>query len=170
MANWIKTLAGGLCIMTVLLQLVPDGKFAKYVKFYAGLLFFLMAARPAVILLAGDGELERLLKLEFLKEEHYELESAVKGMADLKNDRIMQAYRQEVERQIRGIVSAYEVEVCDLSVQFAPDNEYQIKSIALTVCSLQSASAEALREEIAGVYMIAQDCITVNVREAGEGT
>lgn len=166
MAHWLKSLAGGLCIMTVLLQLIPDGKFSKYVRFYAGLLFFLMAAHPAIRLLAGDGELERLLQLEFVKEEHYDMETAVKGMEDLKNEQVIQAYRKEVERQIYGITRAYQAEPQNVSVQFDSDNIYQIEQIAMTVISSGNTDTNAIREEIAGIYMLTQSDIIINVQEA----
>lgn len=166
MAHWLKSLAGGLCIMTVLLQLIPDGKFSKYVRFYAGLLFFLMAAHPAIRLLAGDGELERLLQLEFVKEEHYDMETAVKGMEDLKNEQVIQAYRKEVERQIYGITRAYQAEPQNVSVQFDSDNIYQIEHIAMTVISSGNTDTNAIREEIAGIYMLTQSDIIINVQEA----
>lgn len=166
MAHWLKSLAGGLCIMTVLLQLIPDGKFSKYVRFYAGLLFFLMAAHPAIRLLAGDGELERLLQLEFVKEEHYDMETAVKGMEDLKNEQVIQAYRKEVERQIYGITRAYQAEPQNVSVQFDSDNIYQIEHIVMTVISSENTDTNAIREEIAGIYMLSQSDIIINVQEA----
>lgn len=166
MAHWLKSLAGGLCIMTVLLQLIPDGKFSKYVRFYAGLLFFLMAAYPAIRLLAGDGELERLLQLEFVKEEHYDMETAVKGMEDLKNKQVIQAYRKEVERQIYGITRAYQAEPQNVSVQFDSDNIYQIEHIVMTVISSENTDTNAIREEIAGIYMLTQSDIIINVQEA----
>lgn len=166
MAHWLKSLAGGLCIMTVLLQLIPDGKFSKYVRFYAGLLFFLMAAHPAIRLLAGDGELERLLQLEFVKEEHYDMETAVKGMEDLKNEQVIQAYRKEVERQIYGITRAYQAEPQNVSVQFDSDNIYQIEHIVMTVISSENTDTNAIREEIAGIYMLTQSDIIINVQEA----
>lgn len=152
--------------MTVLLQLIPDGKFSKYVRFYAGLLFFLMAAHPAIRLLAGDGELERLLQLEFVKEEHYDMETAVKGMEDLKNEQVIQAYRKEVERQIYGITRAYQAEPQNVSVQFDSDNIYQIEQIAMTVISSENTDTNAIREEIAGIYMLTQSDIIINVQEA----
>ena len=166
MAHWLKSLAGGLCIMTVLLQLIPDGKFSKYVRFYAGLLFFLMAAHPAIRLLAGDGELERLLQLEFVKEEHYDMETAVKGMEDLKNEQVIQAYRKEVECQIYGITRAYQAEPQNVSVQFDSDNIYQIEHIVMTVISSENTDTNAIREEIAGIYMLTQSDIIINVQEA----
>ena len=32
MTQWLKTVSAGLCILTILLHLVPQGKFAKYVR------------------------------------------------------------------------------------------------------------------------------------------
>ena len=166
MIHWLKSLAGGLCIMTVLLQLIPDGKLSKYVRFYARLLFFLMAAHPAIRFLTEDGELERLLQLEFVKDERYDMETALMGMEDMKNDQIILAYRKEVERQIYEITKAYQAEPQDVSVQFDSDSIYQLASIAMTVIPSETTDINAIREEIAGIYMLTQTDIIINVQEA----
>ena len=65
MREWLKLLLYSICIITLLLHLLPDGKFVKYVRFYAGLLFFLIALEPLLGLFLGNGELTKLLQLRF---------------------------------------------------------------------------------------------------------
>lgn len=168
MTGWLKTLIGSLCILTMLLHLIPQGKFEKYVRFYAGLLFFLMLSGPVFGFLAGEGELERLLLLEFLKEEHYDLETAVWGMADLKNDRIHEAYQSEILRQIDEMAGAYGVEALEVQLIFDEEDDYLLKGISLFVEAGESTEGtiEAVRNEIAGVYMLALNDIKIIERRS----
>lgn len=136
MAQWLKNLTGCLCILTLLMHLVPNKKFSRYVRFYGGLLFFLVAAGPIWNLFAGEGELERVLQLSFLKEDYYDLESSVAGMAELKNDRIMDAYRSEIMRQIRETGAAYGLVISDVGLSFDEDDAYRLTEISFTVDSL----------------------------------
>ncbi|MFR3320848.1 MAG: stage III sporulation protein AF [Lachnospiraceae bacterium] len=53
MQNWIKTLVVGSCLLTMLLHMIPNGKFVKYVRFYAGLIFVLLAMQPVIQLFSG---------------------------------------------------------------------------------------------------------------------
>lgn len=162
MSQWIKTLTGCLCILTVLMHLVPKGKFSSYVRFYGGLLFFLVAAGPLWNFLAGEGELERLLQLSFLKDRYYDLESSMADMAELRNERIMEAYRAEITRQIGEIASAYGVAASDIRVTFGGEDGYEITGVAFRVgIDTPDGAAELARKEIAGVYALEQSRIRV---------
>ena len=183
MSQWLKNLTGCLCILTVLMHLVPNRKFSRYVRFYGGLLFFLVAAGPIWNLFAGEGELERVLQLSFLKDDYYDLESSVAGMAELKSDRIMEAYRGEIIRQIRETGAAYGLSISDIGLTFDEDDTYRLAEISFSIGSaeenkavgqdpdgnalpektpgqetwtetVQENAVEDVRREIAGVYAL----------------
>lgn len=171
MAQWMKSLACSLCILTILMHLVPGGRFAKYVRFYAGLLFFLLAASPILKLLGSDGDLERFMQLEFLKEEYYDMETMTQGMAELKNTQILEVYQRELRRQVTAIAEAYGLTVLDLQMDFGSDG-YSPERISLTVNPQESteeetggqAQADAVsktRSEIAGLYQLAAGSIEI---------
>lgn len=166
MTQWLKTLTASLCILTILLHLIPEGKFGKYVKFYAGLLFFLVAAGPILKLFAGEGELERLLRLEFVKEEYYDLSTSAEGMAELKNDEIMAAYRKELIRQVEEIAAAYGVEASEVELVFDGSEEYALTGITFYAAAESGAAVEAAREELSGVFAVEPNRIIIRRREA----
>lgn len=160
MTQWLKTVSAGLCILTILLHLIPQGKFARYVRFYAGLLFFLMAAEPVWELFAGEGELERLMELEFLKEDYYELETSVKGMEELKNDSIERAYQQEICRQIEELAGAYGL-TAQIQTEFEKEDGFTLKRVVISSPDAEAEVLEAVCQEIAGVYLLEQKDIRV---------
>lgn len=155
MSQWLKTLTGCMCILTVLMHLVPKGKFSRYVRFYGGLLFFLAATGPLWKLFAGEGELERLLQLEFLRDDYHELELSLNGMEEMKNDQIREAYQREIMRQIREMASAYGIMAKDVKLSFEKDG-YQVTSVSLEAeaAAGQDGAADALRQEIAEVFVL----------------
>ena len=71
MREWLKLLLYSICIITLLLHLLPDGKVRKVCP---------LLCRPAFLshrhssrssrLSLGNGELTKLLQLRFLKEEN----------------------------------------------------------------------------------------------------
>ncbi|MCD7840858.1 MAG: stage III sporulation protein AF [Lachnospiraceae bacterium] len=140
MTEWIKSLAASVCLMTILLHLVPENRFSKYVRFYAGLLFFLLVMQPVLELLGSADELERLLQLEFLKEDYYNLESAAEGLNDLKNEQIQAAYQNELQRQAVEIVSAYGLKPVAAEMEFGGDG-YSIESLTVTVEAVEAGDA-----------------------------
>ena len=156
MKEWLKMLTCSLCILTILMHLVPQRKFAKYVRFYAGLLFCFLAMKPVLGLFGKDGELERLLSLEFLKEEYYDMETAVDGMEELKNDVIRTSYQQEIVRQIREIAAAYGFWTADVQACFDAGEGYTLSSVRVSaeIAEGQEQAADELRNEISGVYLL----------------
>lgn len=161
MTQWLKNVSAGLCILTILLHLTPQGKFEKYVRFYGGLLFLLIAAEPVLELFAGSGELERLIRLEFLKEEHYELETSIKSMEELKNASIEQAYQQEIQRQLQETVDAYGLSEVNVQAEFEEENAYLLAEVYLDAAAEDAVVLEQIRREIAGIYSIEQNKIFI---------
>ena len=162
MASWLKSLMGGMCIITMLLHLLPEGKFTKYVKFYAGLLFCLMVLKPVLNFFAGDGEFERLLSLELLKEKYYELETSIEGIEELKNHEIMEAYRAELTRQIQELGNSYQIEISEIDTYFDEKDEYQLKGIELSVKEgTEDTKIEELKKEISQLYLVERKDILV---------
>lgn len=52
--SWIKQIIYLLIFLTLLLQILPDGNYRKYVKFFAGLIFVVTLMGPVVSLFAGN--------------------------------------------------------------------------------------------------------------------
>lgn len=168
MREWLGRIAGVLCIMTIMLQLLPEGSFGKYVKFYASLLYLLVAVGPVLRLFTQEDLLERFLRLELLKEEHYDLESAVTGLKDLKNEMFRKAYEQELICQFGEIAQAYGAFMENARICFKEDDTLQ--EVKIKICAEDETAADAaekIRREIAGIYGLAQD--KIQIEEAGAG-
>ncbi len=167
MEQWLKTLTGSMCVITILMHLLPGGKFTKYVRFYAGLLFFLMAIRPVMNLFTGEGEFERLLQLEFLKEDYYDMETSIAGMEELKNSRIAEAYQGEIYRQVRDMAVSCGVTVAELELKFSEDDEYSLEKVdILAEADGEERCFESLKNELSGLYMVEKR--NIRIRKAAE--
>ncbi len=159
MTGWIKSLAAAACLLTIILHLVPENRFAKYVRFYAGLLFFLLAVQPVLELMGSADEWDKLLQLEFLKEEYYDLESAAEGLDDLKNEQIQNAYQKELERQAAGIASAYGLTPVSVEITFGEDG-YSVEHVLVLVEALttdQSGDAVLKTADNSGTTAVTSD-------------
>ncbi|MCD7820549.1 MAG: stage III sporulation protein AF [Lachnospiraceae bacterium] len=148
MTQWMKTLAAAICIITVLLHLIPENSFAKYVHFYAGLLFFLLVVSPILKFLGSEEDLDDLLQLQLLKEEYYDLETAAEGLTDLKNEQIQTAYQEELKRQVSEIAAACGLSVITAEIVFGEDG-YAIEKIMLTLENPDDEDAAVAITEVA---------------------
>lgn len=66
---WIKNLAVFYLLFTMVLHLVPAGKYEKYVRFFMGLLLILLLLIPVFTLLGKADELGQSFQLLYAKEE-----------------------------------------------------------------------------------------------------
>lgn len=162
MREWLGGIAGMLCVMTVILQIVPEGSFSKYVRFYISLLYLLAVAGPLLRLISQEDTLERFLKLELLKEEHYDLETSVEGLQELKNESFRTAWRNEILRQIGEITAAYggTMEAGDISL----GEDDTLQGVNIKISTEEGSGdqiAEQIRKEISGIYSLAPERIQI---------
>lgn len=177
MREWLKLLLYSICIITLLLHLLPDGKFVKYVRFYAGLLFFLIALEPLLGLFLGNGELAKLLQLRFLKEEYRDLSGTVEGLGELKNARIREAYQKEINRQIAEIAASCTGKEASARITFSADG-YTPESAEIRLSSSESSqsfpagaakaddsklsfAAATIRQELFSVYALPSEAVLI---------
>ena len=156
MQNWIKTLVVGSCLLTMLLHVIPNGKFVKYIRFYAGLIFVLLAMQPIIQLLSGD-TLEELLQFALLREDSAELATAVEGMRELKDTQIME-----------DLSCACGADTAHVTVRFSDSSEGIADAVSISISISDGTTgqyrdtAAAIREKAETLYGIAPKVIHIS--------
>ena len=164
MQNWIKTLVVGSCLLTMLLHMIPNGKFVKYVRFYAGLIFVLLAMQPVIQLLSGD-TLEELLQFALLRAE---LATAVESMRELKDSQIMAACQKELVSQLEDLSCACGADTAHVTVRFSGSSEGIADAVSISISILGGTTgqyrntAAAIREKAETLYGIAPKAIHIS--------
>lgn len=69
---WIKQIIYLLIFLTLTLQILPDGKFRKYVKFFAGLIFVLTLLNPLISMMGKGDWMDTMLSGVIREEEQAE--------------------------------------------------------------------------------------------------
>lgn len=167
MQNWIKTLVVVSCVLTMLLHVIPDGKFVKYVRFYAGLIFVLLAMQPVIQLFSGD-TLENLLQLALLREDSSELVSVVEGMRELKDAQIIETYQTELARQLESLARACGADKANASVQCSDSSDGMADAAMISIDILNGTveqyrhTAAAIRKEVESLYGIDPQMVRIS--------
>ena len=167
MQNWIKTLVVGSCVLTMLLHVIPNGKFVKYVRFYAGLIFVLLAMRPVIQLLSGDA-FEELLQFALLREDSAELAAAVEGMREMKDTQIMEACQKELEGQLEDLACACGADAAKVAVRFSDSPEGIADAVSIFIRISDGTTeqyrhaASAIREKAETLYGIDSEAIRIS--------
>ncbi|MEE0419003.1 MAG: stage III sporulation protein AF [Lachnospiraceae bacterium] len=179
--GWIRNIVCFLCILNVFLQVLPGGAFKKYVRFFGGLLLVVIVLNPLAELVKVSGSFEKAWRMESLKEEVDNLELTKQGMEEFRSEKINEAYKKELKRQIEEVVKAYDFSPVDTDITFedGEDGVQMIREVALKIAPKQGEEisipkvgntqtqddAENIKKEIQEVYHISMDNINIIVQE-----
>lgn len=167
MQNWIKTLAVGSCVLTMLLHVIPDGKFVKYIRFYAGLIFVLLAMQPVILFFSGD-TFEELLQFALLREDSSELAAAVEDMKELKDTQIMKACQKELASQLESLACVCGADTAEVTVRFSDSSEREADAVSISISisggttGQYKHTASMIREKVEKLYGIDPKAVRIS--------
>jgi stage III sporulation protein AF len=156
--NWIKNIAFFYILITMVMNLLPNNSYRKYIKFFTGLLLVIVVATPILELFGLGGSFEDYFRIGTMKEELSNIEGAAKGLSGIQLEEITKGYKLEIERQVRTIVEArglYPMEV-DVTLDMKEgEGMSPVKAVFI------AASREKLDENsiVIGEVMVGQDKI-----------
>lgn len=160
--GWVKNLVCFYLLITVVLHLLPQKSYRKYIHFFLGILLTILVASPILSLLGNEEEiLQKISQIEFFQDmdnikldtEH--LETTQKEL-----------YIKEYERALGMDVSrmAEERQLVPQKVEVRLTEEYQVDFIEMTVSFqeedsifMQKASYTEDHEEYPQVYELRRD-------------
>ena len=118
---------------------VARGAFKKYVRFFGGLLLVVIVLNPLAELVKVSGSFEKAWRMESLKEEVDNLELTKQGMEEFRSEKINEAYKKELKRQIEEVVKAYDFSPVDTDITFedGEDGVQMIREVALKIAPKQ---------------------------------
>lgn len=80
--QWMKNLVFFYVIFQAILQLLPDGNYEKYVRFYMGLLLILLMISPIFTLVGKGEQLRESFRELYQKEELYRLSKEAENLQE----------------------------------------------------------------------------------------
>lgn len=180
--GWIRNLIVCFCMLELFCHLVRKEDYRRYIRFFGGLVVLLLVLEPLGGLFSIGTSFEEALRQAFAREDAYELRTSREALAGLQNQKIEEAYRRELERQIKEIVKAHGRQsisvkiklreeagqpsgIAGVDILLMPVND----SLNVFVGEKESARAQAgvseIRAEIASLYGVDRGMISVSVKE-----
>ena len=109
---WIRNLAVFYIFFTAVLNLIPDQKYEKYVRFFMGLLLIFMMSTPIFSILGKGSELTESFWIIFLKK----TERKNSGNSEYSESLSGKGYELELEQKIRETLEKRGIEVYKVKV------------------------------------------------------
>ena len=177
--GWMRNLAYTLLFFTAVLQLLPEGDYRRYVKYFLGLLLILTVMGPLLDLFSLEDSLGGIMDRYLERSEDYQQEAFSEG------ERIADSYVKEaaaltVEGQLLEIFSGEELAVADLSMEQGEDGlptELWVLAVpreaegqivagnARTAPESQQPRAQRLKNQAGEVYGLSAEHIHISIRE-----
>lgn len=140
--QWMKSLAFFHVLTTAVLHILPDKRYEQYIRLFLGLLLILLICTPVFSLVGKSSELLEGFQKYYGEEEQKRMETEAEG---LQETFLREAYKKELEKQIRGILSDAGIssgEISGVEVEGTAGKDVQVK------IDLQTEITEKQREAV----------------------
>lgn len=168
--GWLRNMICYLCLFHLLLQLLPEGGFRKYIRFFGGILLLLMVIGPLADTAGVAADFEKSWRLEELKEQAAELQRMGESMEELRSDQVERAFEAELKRQAEEVVRAWdgEPEQTDFSFSEERDGVRSVSGIQVLMRLPEEAAegtVDSVRRELGEIFRVPERQITIRVQE-----
>lgn len=169
--SWLKNIICCLCILELLYHMVPNPGYQKYLRFFGSLIFLLVALNPLLDVFSLGKTFDKSLEKVLFQEETMRLQEAEESLGQLQNEKIQEAFRIELERQMAAVVRAHGRRPEETKVTLEQeDGVSRIARVEIRLSkSLISQEGEeedlgGIREEISAVYGVEAEQVKIWVK------
>lgn len=111
--QWVKNLAVFYILLTVVLHLIPDKKYDRYVRHFMGLLLIVMMSAPVFMLLGKSEKIIESFQMNFNQENKKREEREVENLQMIY---LRKGYAAELQKKIIESLKNFGIEVLDVKV------------------------------------------------------
>lgn len=99
--EWMKNLAVYYILLTAVVNFVPDGKYARYLRYFMGMVLITMLCTPVFSLLGRGEELEESLRRTILEEQ---VDQVQWDLENVQETYLQMGYEQQAERELEVLL------------------------------------------------------------------
>lgn len=135
--SWMKGIACFFIISSLVLHIIPNEKYQKYIKMFMGFLMIIFLMQPLGKIFSLDNLFESYLNDNSYNQMSYELEAKLKGVEEERQNIILSEYKEAIREGVTEYLDGIDMELRDLSVSIDTDESSesfgQITSMSLKV-------------------------------------
>ena len=130
--QWIKNLAFFHVLTTAVLHILPEKRYEQHIRLFMGLLLILLICTPVFAIVGKSSQFLDGFQKYYDEEEKERMETEAEGIQETF---LREAYRKELEKQIRKIFSDAGImseEISEVEVKITAVKDLQVKIILRT--------------------------------------
>ncbi len=121
--GWVRNLVFYMVFLTLVLNLLPAGRYEKYVRLFAGTVLVLVAVRPFTSSLRLDEKISYYFQVFSYREEAADFERQLEEMEEKRLDELTERYEEEAEEAVRKMAEEAGMEPEAVEVTIGRDRE-----------------------------------------------
>lgn len=121
--GWVRNLVFYLVFLTLILNLLPSGKYEKYVRLFAGMVLVLVALQPFTSGLRLDERIAYYFEVFSYREEAEDLERKLTGMEEKRMEELTGTYEEAAAVRIREMAREAGMDPETVEVTIEKDRE-----------------------------------------------
>lgn len=121
--DWIKTIIFYMILMTVVLNVLPSGKYHKYIKFFSGMVLILLVMRPLTGIANLEDKMAYYYDLFSFSGEAAELKADIEGMDEKRYQSMISQYESAIAMDISAMVKEVGLTQIDAKVELNQEVE-----------------------------------------------
>lgn len=145
--GWIRNVTGYFIFMSVLDNLLPDHKYAKYIRLFGGMVLILLVFQPLTGSLRLEDRIAHFYETLVFRYEADDLKQELLGVEKQRLSQIIEQYEEAVGEDVRQMAEDMELKVYDCQVEISEsegsDAFGTVTSVRLAVAGKTKENGEA---------------------------
>lgn len=155
--NWIKEFLIIYFILTILMHLVANDQYKKYLRFFSGIILLTALISPVTKLFGNAGQLESLISYEAFWEQLDSARQDSQKMEFLQNDHYVKKYEEAAAKDMYAQAVQQGYPVSRVSVTLTKDYEIHSVSVWMEVVDEAAEKDDGTAQEVCGFLQRAYD-------------
>ncbi len=124
-SNWIKNIVIYMILNTIIMNLLGNSRYKKYVSIVSGLILVMIVITPLLKILHLDDELDYNIRSKEFAVEAADFKNSLSLMEKSKIDLIFKDYKEKMQSQVEEIAWSQELYLvtCNIDLDNDPDSE-----------------------------------------------
>ncbi len=176
--QWIRNITYYLIFITVVINLLPDKKYEKYIKFFAGMVLILLVLKPVTGGLRLDDTLAYHFEAISLKKEAGELTGEISKMDERRLENMIASYEEAVGVDLKSMAETAGFGCREIKAEIDKNQESSTFGHVIRVSMLlipdgagkEAEGTDSSRKEVDPVKKVQEvEGVKVNINESESG-
>ncbi len=149
--EWVRNIVYYLIFMTIITNLLPEGKYEKYLRLFAGCILILLVIKPLTGSLRLEEKINAVFRSVSFENEAGELKGELDGMEQKRLEHLIGRYEASAEEELIRMAGEEGIEAVAASVAIEGDSTKpdfgKVKKIALKLKKTEETKASEENQE-----------------------